>query len=72
MSRLKVALLAGGCAAVLLVSGLAVTHVTRPRKTADAHPPFDQQSLWQAWRVYCYGCHAAPNAPGNVNLLALG
>ena len=24
-----------------------------------------------AWRVYCYGCHAAPNAPGGVNLLAL-
>ena len=71
MSRLKVALLAGACAAVLLVGGLAVTHLTRPPQTADAHPAFDQQSLWRSWRVYCYGCHAAPNAPGGVNLLAL-
>ena len=70
MSRLKVALLAGACAAVLLVGGLAVTHL-RPPQTADAHPTFDQQSLWRSWRVYCYGCHAAPNAPGGVNLLAL-
>ena len=71
MSRLKVALLAGACAAVLIVGGLAVTHVTQPPQIADAHATFDQQSLWQAWRVYCYGCHAAPNSPGGVNLLAL-
>jgi len=71
VSRLKVALLAGGCAAVLVVGWLVVAHLARPSQTADAHPAFDQQSLWQAWRVYCYGCHAVPNAPGGVNLLAL-
>jgi hypothetical protein len=71
VSRLKVGLLAGACAAVLVVGGLAITHVTQAPETADAHPAFDQQSLWQAWRVYCYGCHAAPSSPGGVNLLAL-
>ena len=71
MSRLKVVWLAGACAAVLVGGGFAVTHVMRAPQTADAHPTFDRQSLWQAWRVYCYGCHATPNAPGKVNLLAL-
>ena len=67
--RLKAALLGG--AVVLGLSGLAVTHLMQPPQIADAHPAFDRQSLWQSWRVYCYGCHAAPNAPGGVNLLAL-
>ena len=72
MSRLKVALLGGACSALLVV-GWAYGHASRRgrRRQPTAHPAFDQQSLWQTWRVYCYSCHAAPNASGGVNLLAL-
>jgi len=30
--------------------------------------PFNQQTVWQTWKIYCDTCHFGPKARGNLNL----
>jgi hypothetical protein len=39
---------------------------------ATAHSvPFDQQSVWRTWKIYCDTCHFGPKARADVNLEGL-
>jgi len=33
--------------------------------------PFDQQSVWRTWKIYCDTCHFGPKARADLNLEAL-
>ena len=33
--------------------------------------PFDQQSVWRTWKIYCDTCHFGPKARANLNLESL-
>jgi hypothetical protein len=35
------------------------------------HPSFDQQFVWQNWKLYCDSCHLGPRARAGVNLETL-
>jgi hypothetical protein len=43
-----------------------------PSATPPPHgAPFDQQSVWRTWKIYCDTCHFGPKARADLNLEAL-
>src|SRR5260370_35931527 len=61
-----------------VLAGAVLWHATAvpADKSASAAPPphsgpFDQQSVWRTWKIYCDTCHFGPKARAGLNLEAL-
>src|SRR5260370_24387502 len=62
----------------MVLAGAVLWHATAvpADKSASAAPPphsgpFDQQSVWRTWKIYCDTCHFGPKARAGLNLEAL-
>src|SRR5580704_1702240 len=59
----------------MVVAGAVLVRAATPGETpaaATAHSsPFNQQSVWQTWKIYCDTCHFGPKARAGLNLEAL-
>jgi Protein of unknown function (DUF1592)/Protein of unknown function (DUF1588)/Protein of unknown function (DUF1587)/Protein of unknown function (DUF1585)/Protein of unknown function (DUF1595) len=56
----------------MAIAGAAVWRVAAVSAESSAPPPhstpFDQQSVWRTWKIYCDTCHFGPKARANLNL----
>jgi hypothetical protein len=56
----------------MVLAGAAVWRVAAVSAESSAPPPhsapFDQQSVWRTWKIYCDTCHFGPKARANLNL----
>src|ERR1700731_4331639 len=59
----------------MVVAGAVLVRAATPGEApvpAAAHSSaFDQQAVWQTWKIYCDSCHFGPKARAGLNLEAL-
>src|ERR1700724_383162 len=60
----------GMVVAVAVLVG-AATPGEAPVAAAAHSSAFDQQAVWQTWKIYCDSCHFGPKARAGLNLEAL-